>query len=481
MRISVPLACYCGAMDIETTDDIHEQLEDAFGAATSPSAFADAYRVERTLKRTPAEVTELVWLRTAAGTELGPYVRKVISQGSGLGCAYVELFKLQRQGMRFRQLPRIIDCRESGGSLEVLLEYVKGRTLAQVVADTSPGDRDTLARELVPAICDAVSELHGALESPLVHRDLTPSNVICPDVRPCSAASPRSASRSCSVAGPLSAARSRSAAGSRPAASSCSAAAPLSAARSCRPVLIDFGIARVWREGEEADTTHFGTRSYAPPEQYGFGQTDVRSDVYALGMLAFFCLAGREATPADRECDFACAEVSPAWRGVITKATSLDPDDRYQSVAEMRDELPGAADGRLRMHFGRSGDRSRSLAMTLAEMRERYVSASVPSFWSVRNVVVCLTAAIILFSCAICLFDEKYYVAGPLWLNVYGFALFFPCMVLVCGWVLLDKRWLFANVGFLRRWGRKRARAVSVGVFVVAWLLLIVFVGICKR
>ena len=239
--------------------------------------------------------------------------------------------------------------------------------------------------------------------------------------------------------------------------------------------------AEVSESGEEADTTHFGTRSYAPPEQYGFGQTDVRSDVYALGMLAFFCLTGREATPADRECGFACAEVSPAWRGVITKATSLDPDDRYQSVAEMRDALPGAADGRLCMHFGRPGDWSRSLAMTLVEMRERYVSASVPSFWSVRNVLVCLAAAFILFACATCLLDEKYYVAGPLWLNVYGFALFFPCMVLVCGWVLLDKRWLFANIGFLRRWGRRRARAVSAGVFVVAWLLLIVFVGICRR
>ena len=457
MRISVPLACYCGDMDIETTDDIHEQLEDALGAAVSPSASADAYRVERTLKRTPAEVTELVWLRTAAGTELGPCVRKVISRESGLGCAYIELFKLQRQGMRFRQLPRIVDCRENDGFLEVLLEYVKGRTLAQVVADTSPADRDMLARELIPAICDAVSELHGALESPLVHRDLTPNNVVCPDVHLCSAA------------------------GSRPAARSCSAAGSRPAARQCCPVLIDFGIARVWREGEEADTTHFGTRSYAPPEQYGFGQTDVRSDVYALGMLAFFCLAGREATPADRECGFACAEVSPAWRSVITKATSLDPDDRYQSAAEMRDALPGAANGCLRIHSERPGGRSRSLAMTLAEMRERYLSASVPSFWSARNVLICFAAAIILFACAICLFDEKYYVAGPLWLNVYGFALFFPCMVLVCGWVLLDKRWLFANVGILRRWGRERARAVSVGVFVVAWLLLIVFVGICGR
>ncbi len=55
-------------------------------------------------------------------------------------------------------------------------------------------------------------------------------------------------------------------------------------------VIIDLGIARVWREGADADTVKFGTRPYAPPEQYGFGQTSVRSDVYALGALLFFCL-----------------------------------------------------------------------------------------------------------------------------------------------------------------------------------------------
>lgn len=57
-------------------------------------------------------------------------------------------------------------------------------------------------------------------------------------------------------------------------------------------VIIDLGIARVWRDGADADTVKFGTRPYAPPEQYGFGQTSVRSDVYALGALLFFCLTG---------------------------------------------------------------------------------------------------------------------------------------------------------------------------------------------
>ena len=55
-------------------------------------------------------------------------------------------------------------------------------------------------------------------------------------------------------------------------------------------VIIDLGIAHVWRDGADADTVKFGTRPYAPPEQYGFGQTSVRSDIDALGALLFFCL-----------------------------------------------------------------------------------------------------------------------------------------------------------------------------------------------
>lgn len=62
-------------------------------------------------------------------------------------------------------------------------------------------------------------------------------------------------------------------------------------------VIIDLGIARVWHDGADADTVKFGTRPYAPPEQYGFGQTSVRSDVYALGALLFFCLTGVDPKP----------------------------------------------------------------------------------------------------------------------------------------------------------------------------------------
>ncbi|MZJ26328.1 hypothetical protein GT516_00170 [Collinsella sp. BIOML-A4] len=62
-------------------------------------------------------------------------------------------------------------------------------------------------------------------------------------------------------------------------------------------VIIDLGIAHVWRDGADADTVKFGTRPYAPPEQYGFGQTSVRSDIDALGALLFFCLTRTDPKP----------------------------------------------------------------------------------------------------------------------------------------------------------------------------------------
>lgn len=78
--------------------------------------------------------------------------------------------------------------------------------------------------------------------------------------------------------------------------------------------IIDFGIARAFREGAAGDTAHFGTRCYAPPEQFGYGQTDERSDVYALGMLLYYLLAERDPSPSVAAAGFAGPEVPFALR-----------------------------------------------------------------------------------------------------------------------------------------------------------------------
>lgn len=98
-------------------------------------------------------------------------------------------------------------------------------------------------------------------------------------------------------------------------------------------VIIDLGIARVWRDGADADTVKFGTRSYAPPEQFGFGQTSVRSDIYALGALLFFCLTGTDPKPGRdirEQCEAHGIPVPLA--DVICMAMALDPAKRFASA-----------------------------------------------------------------------------------------------------------------------------------------------------
>ncbi len=81
--------------------------------------------------------------------------------------------------------------------------------------------------------------------------------------------------------------------------------------------LIDFDVTRIITENKDRDTELFGTRGYASPEHYGFKATDNRSDIYSLGMLMKDCTRAETLQP------------------VIAKCTEVDPDNRYQSIAEV--------------------------------------------------------------------------------------------------------------------------------------------------
>lgn len=363
------------------TDETHDELAAALRGAVPPAA--DAYRVECVLKSAPGELTQLVYLRTAADGELGPYVRKVIDRESGLGGAYVALAAREREGLRVRQLPRIIECGVERGSLVVVMERVPGHTLREVIEAASPAQRVELAARLMPVVCDAAEELHTTLERPIVHRDLTPGNVMCPDGDPTT------------------------------------------------PVLIDLGIARTWHNDAETDTTHLGTRAYAPPEQYGFGQTDVRSDVYALGLLAFFCLTGRDPSPSDRERGFADPAVPEAWRAVIAQAAELDPNRRFLGVEELAASLPGPGESHVDVPAVQRAVR----------------------FWTPRNVVVLAALAVFVSASLYDAATPAQWVRGSAALNWFAFLVFMPYVGLVCAYALCDKRWLRSRV----RWFHTRS------------------------
>jgi len=112
--------------------------------------------------------------------------------------------------------------------------------------------------------------------------------------------------------------------------------------------LVDFGIARLYREGKSKDTESMGSALTASPEHYGRGQTDVRSDIFTIG-ATLHCLAtnGRDRSeiPFDYEAVRSInPKISPALEYVIHKAIELDPAMRFQSVAEMRKALLGRAE-----------------------------------------------------------------------------------------------------------------------------------------
>ena len=263
-------------------------------------ALDDDLRLERTLKQSASETTELVYLRGAGGSEMGPYVRKTFPGAAGeraTGKGYELLFRAQQEGARFAHLPTVYRCSDQGDRLVVLMEYVRGRTLDKWVADADEQRRMAVALAAIPQLCEALTELHTGMGEPVIHRDVKPSNIVC------------------TGEGEL----------------------PTSA------VLVDLGISRAYRPGAASDTRHFGTDGFAAPEQFGYRQTDVRTDVYGAGMTLAYCLLGRVPTQGDIERGFAGACRDQRLCTIACRATAFDPDDRYQTAEAMRWALMAVA------------------------------------------------------------------------------------------------------------------------------------------
>ncbi|NJP05885.1 MAG: protein kinase [Chloroflexaceae bacterium] len=107
--------------------------------------------------------------------------------------------------------------------------------------------------------------------------------------------------------------------------------------------LIDFGVARTYKARKAKDTVAMGSAGYAPPEQYGKGQTDARSDVYALGATMLHLLTGLPPvplqTPAVGYIEKFNQSVSRQAEAVIIKAMSLNREQRYQDCEAMEQAL----------------------------------------------------------------------------------------------------------------------------------------------
>lgn len=102
--------------------------------------------------------------------------------------------------------------------------------------------------------------------------------------------------------------------------------------------LIDLGLARIMEDGKRHDTTVKGTRDYAPPEQYGFAQSDCRVDIYAAGVTLNVLAVGR--FPGEKMCGGMLGRV-------ITRCIQFDPGRRYQTAEQLLGRLKSLEHGSL--------------------------------------------------------------------------------------------------------------------------------------
>lgn len=184
-------------------------------------------------------------------------------------------------------LPSIIDVIDCDDTFLIVMDYIEGRTLDHWLKKEGAQPQERVV-EWAKQICDVLGYLHSR-KPPIIYRDLKPSNVMLkPDGK---------------------------------------------------IMIIDFGTAREFKEQSIEDTKCLGTQGYAAPEQYGgHGQTDARTDIYNLGATMYHLLTGHNPSLPPYEM-YPIRQWNPSLssglEAIVTKCTQRNPNDRYQSCAEL--------------------------------------------------------------------------------------------------------------------------------------------------
>ena len=171
-------------------------------------------------------------------------------------------------------LPVIYEVAQQDGDNLVLEEFIQGDTLGFLLQDALFSPEET--KKIVRQVCRALWVLHsiGA-----VHRDVKPENIIL---------------------------------------------------RGDNAVLIDFDAARFHKLENSADTQILGTTGFAAPEQYGLSQSDVRTDIYALGVLLNVMLTGEHPS----------RNLAKGRMGrIVDRCTHVNPQRRYKNVLRLMEAL----------------------------------------------------------------------------------------------------------------------------------------------
>lgn len=176
-------------------------------------------------------------------------------------------------------IPKTYRIFEENGEVYLVREYIEGMSLAQMVLQKG-GISEAEIYRISRKICQTAEQFQNP-DEPMIHRDIKPENIV---VTP-----------------------------------------------GGEVVFIDFGTMRSYKKDGSRDTFVVGTRGTAAPEQYGYTQTDQRTDVYAIGQTMLYMVSESYEMNQLSEC-----AVSRRMKKIIEKACSFEPDKRYGDAAQLR-------------------------------------------------------------------------------------------------------------------------------------------------
>ncbi len=193
-------------------------------------------------------------------------------------------------------VPHIYDFFTIDDRAYLVLEYIHGQDLEAILNATDGFLPQEEVLTWAIELCDVLHYLHTRQPTPIVFRDMKPSNVMLN--------------------------------------------------QSGKVVLVDFGIAKLFQVGQKG--TMIGTEGYAPPEQYR-GEATPLVDIYALGATLHHLLTRRDPRLEppfsfhERPIRQINPNVSPEFEAVINRALAYEPSERFQSAQEMKEALLAVA------------------------------------------------------------------------------------------------------------------------------------------
>lgn len=199
------------------------------------------------------------------------YVKKILP---------LENYRIYKEirNLNIPNIPKIYEILNLEDELVVVEEYINGYSLKEILEESKTLSEEKVI-DYILELLEILEELHFS-SSNIIHRDIKPSNIMISNDQVLK--------------------------------------------------LIDFDISRLHKSEKTNDTTLLGTFGYAAPEQFGFNQSDVRTDIYSIGVTMNMMLIGK--LPKDKLYKGDLAKI-------VSKCIEMDSKKRFQDIEELKNAL----------------------------------------------------------------------------------------------------------------------------------------------